>query len=73
MKRTILAALLAIIPAFLFAQDGDVNFSAAFKKENDGKSKIEINEVKELIHIMVAITQTGLGNDDMVQLSLIHI
>ncbi|MFX1706883.1 DUF4932 domain-containing protein [Chitinophaga sp. CC14] len=68
MKRTILAALLAVIPACLFAQDGDVNFSAAFKKENDRKSRIEINEVKELIHIMIAITPTGLGNDDMIQL-----
>jgi hypothetical protein len=52
----------------LFAQDEfkKANFSEKFKKENQGKVKIEIDEVKELLHIMIAITEVGLENDDMV-------
>lgn len=49
-----------------FAQE-KVNFSEKFKKENQGKYKIEINEVKELIHIMIAITNSGKENGDMIQ------
>lgn len=44
-----------------------VNFSEKFKKENQGNYKIEINEVKELIHVMIAVTPSGLENDDMVE------
>ena len=44
-----------------------INFSEQFKKENKGKYKIEVNEVKELIQIMLAITKSGLENDDMFQ------
>lgn len=43
-----------------------VNFDETFKKESEGKAEVEINEVKELIHIMIAITEVGLDNDDMV-------
>jgi len=43
-----------------------VNFDDKFKKENQGKSKVTIHEVKELLHIMIAITESGLDNDDMV-------
>lgn len=49
-----------------FAQE-KVNFSEKFKKENQGKYKIEINEPKELIHIMIALTNAGKENDDMIQ------
>lgn len=62
--------LLAI--AFLFvgitsqAQE-KVNFTEKFKRQNQGKYKVEINEVKELLQIMIAITKTGLDNDDMMQ------
>lgn len=44
-----------------------VNFTEKFKKQNEGKYRVEINEVKELLQIMIAITPTGLANDDMVQ------
>ena len=43
-----------------------VNFDETFKKENEGIAHIKIHEVKELIHIMIAITEVGLDNDDMV-------
>lgn len=45
----------------------DVNFDKEFIKKYNGKAKVEINEVKELLHIMIAITKSGLTNDDMVQ------
>lgn len=44
-----------------------VNFDRNFKKENLGKAKVKIHEVKELLHIMIAITESGLANDDMVE------
>lgn len=65
MKKSFLLIILILSPIFLHAQD-KVNFSEKFKKENQGKYKIEINEVKELVHIMIAITKSGLENDDMV-------
>lgn len=43
-----------------------VSFDAKFRKAHQGKVKIEIHEVKELLHIMIAITASGLENDDMV-------
>jgi hypothetical protein len=46
-----------------------VNFNEKFKKENQGKVKIEIHETKELLHIMIAITEVGLENDDMIEQS----
>lgn len=56
------------LAAIAYGQDNkQVRFDEKFKKENQGKTKIEINEVKELLHIMIAITEVGLENDDMVQ------
>ncbi len=43
-----------------------VNFDQSFQQKNNGKSRVEIAPVKELLHIMLAITKTGLDNDDMV-------
>jgi hypothetical protein len=67
MKKIIAAITLVCSTAFSFAQDGQVNFTKAFQQQNTGKFKVEINEVKELVHIMIAVTKFGLGNDDMVQ------
>jgi hypothetical protein len=67
MKKTILlfSILLSLI---MRAQDSEeLNFDEKYKKEYQGKTKIEIDEVKELLHIMVAITEVGLENDDMVE------
>lgn len=66
MKKNFLFTLLILTPLFLHAQY-KINFTEKFKKENQGKYKIEINEVKELIHIMIAITKFGLENDDMIE------
>lgn len=66
MKKSILLILLTSTSIFSHAQN-EVNFTEKFKKENQGKYKIEINEVKELIQIMIAITKSGLENDDMVE------
>ena len=66
MTRTIISVLLILTCLFSKAQDR-INFTEKFKKENQGKYKIEINEAKELIHIMLAITKSGLENDDMIQ------
>ncbi|RKR80529.1 uncharacterized protein DUF4932 [Mucilaginibacter gracilis] len=67
MKKIFLSLWFLTSTTLLFAQDGNVNFTPRFQQKNKGKYKIEINEVKELIHIMIAITKFGLGNDDMIQ------
>lgn len=68
MKNTFLSLLFLIISISANSQDlKKVNFDAKFKKENQGKSKVVIHEVKELLHIMIAITELGLENDDMVE------
>lgn len=66
MKRNLLAVLLTV--QFLVAQAQEkVNFSPKFKIENQGKYKIEVHELKELIQIMIALTKSGKENDDMIQ------
>lgn len=67
MRKTIFlfSILLSLI---IHAQDSEeLNFNEKYKKEYHGKAKIEIDEVKELMHIMIAITEVGLENDDMVE------
>ncbi|MEN2489679.1 DUF4932 domain-containing protein [Flavobacterium sp. B11] len=64
MKTKILSAFFLFLSITVFAQE-KVNFTEEFKKENQGKSTVEINEVKELLTIMLAITDFGLENDDM--------
>lgn len=67
MKNNFLSLLFLIISISVYAQDlKKVNFDSKFKKENQGKSKTVVHEVKELLHIMIAITELGLENDDMV-------
>lgn len=61
-----LTIVFLLISFFAQAQE-KVNFTEKFKKENQGKYNIEVNEVKELLQIMIAITKTGLENDDMMQ------
>jgi len=64
MKNTFLSILL-LISLSSFGQVKTVNFTPVFKKENQGKYKVEVNDVKELLLIMMSITDFGLGNDDM--------
>jgi len=59
--------MLSIAVSFSSFAQYKVNFTEKFKKENQGKYKIEVNETKELIHIMIAITKFGLENDDMIE------
>lgn len=68
MRKKIVLVLLSIISLNTFAQEKfkQVHFNEKFKKEHQGKAEIKINEVKELIHIMIAITEIGLESDDMV-------
>ena len=67
MKNKFLLLLFLIVGTSVNSQDlKKVNFDSKFKKENQGESKTVIHEVKELLHIMIAITELGLGNDDMV-------
>jgi hypothetical protein len=56
---------LVIFTTSIFAQTEKVNFNKKFKKEYDGKCIVEVNKTKELLIIMLAITDYGLGNDDM--------
>lgn len=65
MKKSLLILLLVTGSLHVDAQE-KVNFDKAFQKSNQGKPRVEIPPLKELIHIMLAITKTGLSNDDMV-------
>lgn len=70
MIKSLFSVLLILWSLSLLAQEKvKVNFSEKFKKENQGKVKIEIHETKELLHIMIAITEVGLENDDMIEQS----
>lgn len=53
-------------PFYSFSQDDEVTFNSKYIKDNDGKVKIEVNEVQELTYIMMAISEFGLTNSDMV-------
>ncbi|MFY7988125.1 MAG: DUF4932 domain-containing protein [Flavobacterium sp.] len=66
MKRKTLLIVL-ILTSFISNAQYKVNFTEEFKRQNQGQYKIEINEVKELVHIMIAITKSGLENDDMIE------
>lgn len=66
MNKIIIVFISLLTTAGVFAQE-KVFFSETFKSQNQGKYKIEINELKELLHIMIAITKSGLENDDMIQ------
>jgi hypothetical protein len=68
MRKKFLVVLLSLVSINTFTQEKfkQVNFDEKFQKENQGKAEIKIDEVKELIHIMIAITEVGLENDDMV-------
>lgn len=63
--NTLIALLLTILTLSTFAQQPKVKFSKAFAQANKGKFHVEVNEVKELLIIMQAITDYGLENDDM--------
>lgn len=65
MKATFLV-LFSFLSICLSAQEKfkEVRFSEQFIKEHQGKVQIEIDEVKELLHIMIALTSFGLENDD---------
>ncbi|MDF2380545.1 DUF4932 domain-containing protein [Nostoc ellipsosporum NOK] len=65
MRRLCIVLLLSVFTLNSFAQHKKATFTTAFKKANQGKYHIEVNEVKELLIIMLAITDYGLGNDDM--------
>lgn len=48
------------------AQEKEVSFHSDYVIQNEGKVKIEINEVQELTYIMLALTQLGLKDSNMV-------
>lgn len=65
MKRLFIVLFVSALTLQSFGQHKKAAFTEEFKKENKGKYHIEVNEVKELLIIMLAITDYGLGNDDM--------
>ncbi|WP_293309568.1 DUF4932 domain-containing protein [Pedobacter sp. UBA5917] len=67
-KITVLLLLLTTGLLCTNAQE-KASFDRAFQKANNGKSRVEIPPLKELLHIMLAITKAGLSNDDMVNQS----
>lgn len=67
MKRIILLYSLFLSIVISAQEKKQIHFDEKFKKDHQGNTKIEINELKELLHIMIAITEVGLDNDDMIQ------
>ena len=68
MRKNFLSLVLCLVACNIYAQEEykKVDFDEQFKNKHQGKAEVEINEVKELVHIMIAITEIGLDNDDMV-------
>ncbi|MGJ1433160.1 DUF4932 domain-containing protein [Sphingobacterium spiritivorum] len=58
--------LLYLYPSGLaFGQQKDLNFDAAYKKKNDQKVTIEINELQELTYIILSLTDIAKNNKVM--------
>lgn len=66
LHHSILIVAILSTSFYSFSQDDEVTFSSQYIKNNDGKVKIEVNEVQELTYIMMAISDIGLANSDMV-------
>jgi hypothetical protein len=67
MKKIIVAVSIVWSTTFSFAQDGKLNFTKAFQQQSTGKCKTGNNEIKELVHLMIAVAKFGFGNDHRVQ------
>lgn len=69
MKTLVFLWMLIFLGCNVLGQDEllKVNFTKKFRVENQGIAKVEVDEVKELLHIMIALTEVGLDNDDMVE------
>ena len=61
---TVIAILFS--PYYSLAQENEVSFNSDYINRNDGKVKIEVNEVQELTYIMFAMTELGLKDSNMV-------
>lgn len=55
-----------VTPHCSFSQDDEVSFNSEYIKNNDGKVKIEVNEVQELTYIMMSISDKGLKDSNMI-------
>lgn len=66
MKNILLICLFNLILIPLFGQEREVTFTDHFVKLNEGKVTIEINEVQELTHILMAISNVGLKDSNMI-------
>ena len=65
-RRFLLLSLLSFLLNPLFGQDGSVNFSEAYIKANDGQVKIKIEEVQEMLHVIMAVSDAGLKDSNMI-------
>lgn len=66
MKKIILLTIVHSIFITLFGQEREVRYSEDFIKINDAKVTIEINEVQELAHVLMAITDIGLKDSNLI-------
>ncbi|EFK59855.1 Uncharacterised protein [Sphingobacterium spiritivorum] len=61
-----LTTILYLYPSIpVFGQQKDLNFDAAYKKQNDQKVTIEINELQELAYIILSLTDIAKNNKVM--------
>jgi len=66
MKKALFLSVLYFVLLPLFGQEQEVTFSEEFKNENEGKVTIEINEVQELTHVLMAMTTVGSNDSNMI-------
>jgi len=66
MKKILLLTIAHFIFISLFGQDREVSFTEDYISINDAKVTIEINEVQELTHVLMAITSTGLKDSNLI-------
>ncbi len=66
MKNISIILLLFIIHSFVCAQPKEVKFTRDYITRYDNKVNIEVHEVQELTYVMMAISEVGLRDSNMV-------
>lgn len=66
MKRILFFTIANFIFIPLFGQERAASFTEDFIRMNDEKVTVEVNEVQELVHVLMAITDIGLQDSNMI-------
>lgn len=65
-KISFIVCALFINMCFVFGQEKEVNFDSNYIQQNSQQIHIEINEMQELMYIILALTDNGLQNKNII-------